>query len=73
LIGVSILKSRSQKTKVETTPLRYQQKRDKGDIFFHLSSLVDVDFDSLHEGQQVEYEEGNGPKGPCAENVRPVG
>ncbi|HCK40643.1 MAG: cold-shock protein [Planctomycetaceae bacterium] len=45
---------------------------DKGDIFFHLSSLVDVDFDSLHEGQVVEYEEGSGPKGPCAENVKPV-
>lgn len=45
---------------------------DKGDIFFHLSSLVDVDFDSLHEGQRVEYEEGSGPKGPCAENVKPA-
>ncbi|MCH2115060.1 MAG: cold shock domain-containing protein [Pirellulales bacterium] len=45
---------------------------DKGDIFFHLSSLVDVDFDSLQEGQRVEYEEASGPKGPCAENVKPA-
>lgn len=45
---------------------------DKGDIFFHLSALVDTDFDSLHEGQKVEYEEGTGPKGPCAQNVKPA-
>ncbi|WP_153558709.1 cold-shock protein [Roseimaritima sediminicola] len=40
------------------------------DLFFHLSSLVDVRFDDLREGQRVTYEEGNGPKGPCAENVQ---
>lgn len=43
-----------------------------GDLFFHLSSLQDVAFDELHEGQLVEYEEGQGPKGPRAEAVRPV-
>jgi CspA family cold shock protein len=26
----------------------------------------------LHEGQTVEYTEGQGPKGPRAENVRPA-
>lgn len=41
-----------------------------GDVFFHHSSLVEVAFDNLREGQKVEYEEGNGPKGPRAENVR---
>jgi CspA family cold shock protein len=40
------------------------------DLFFHMSSLVDVQFDDLHEGQRVTYTEGQGPKGPCAENVR---
>ncbi|MHC4404887.1 MAG: cold-shock protein [Planctomycetota bacterium] len=29
-------------------------------------------FEALSEGQQVEYEEGRGPKGPRAENVRLV-
>ena len=45
---------------------------ERGDIFFHHSALVEANFDSLHEGQKVEYEEGSGPKGPCAENVKVV-
>lgn len=44
-----------------------------GDLFFHMSSLQGANYDDLHEGQQVEYTEGRGPKGPRAENVRPVG
>ena len=43
---------------------------DKGDIFFHSSSVEGTGFDSLHEGQAVQYNEGNGPKGKRAENVR---
>lgn len=42
------------------------------DLFFHSSSLEGVSFDELHEGQKVSYTEGRSPKGPCAENVRPV-
>ena len=42
------------------------------DLFFHMSALVDVRFDELYEGQQVSYTEGHGPKGPCAENVKPA-
>ena len=45
---------------------------ERGDVFFH-HSAVEGDFDSLREGQKVEYEEGRGPKGPRAENVRVVG
>ncbi len=45
---------------------------DRGDIFFHSSSVVESSFDSLREGQTVEYSEGRGPKGPCAENVKVV-
>jgi len=45
---------------------------ERGELFFHSSSLQDVNFDSLSEGQQVEFEEGRGPKGPRAENVRLV-
>ena len=40
------------------------------DMFFHSSSLDGVSFDELQEGQRVSYTEGNGPKGPCAENVK---
>jgi CspA family cold shock protein len=42
------------------------------DLFFHSSSVQGVSFDDLHEGQQVSFTEGRGPKGPCAENVKPV-
>jgi CspA family cold shock protein len=42
------------------------------DLFFHSSSVEGARFDELHEGQKVSYTEGRGPKGPCAENVKPV-
>lgn len=41
-----------------------------GEFFFHRSSVEGADFNDLREGQQVEYEEGHGPKGPRAERVR---
>lgn len=44
-----------------------------GDIFFHCSAVADNGYDDLREGQEVEYSEGQGPKGPRAENVRPIG
>jgi CspA family cold shock protein len=46
---------------------------ERGDIFFHHSALAEGDFDSLQEGQKVEYTEGRGPKGPRAEDVRVIG
>jgi CspA family cold shock protein len=42
------------------------------DLFFHMTSLQGVRFDDLHEGQRVTFTEGRGPKGPCAENVKPA-
>lgn len=44
----------------------------KKDMFFHSSNVEGVSFDELREGQQVTYTEGVGPKGPRAENVKPV-
>ncbi len=46
---------------------RPQQK----DLFFHSTAVSGVNFDDLREGQQVTYTLGQGPKGPCAENVQP--
>lgn len=40
------------------------------DMFFHSSGLEGVSYDELREGQRVEYNVGQGPKGPRAENVR---
>jgi CspA family cold shock protein len=45
---------------------------DKGDLFFHSSSVEGTTFDQLYEGQKVEFRAGQGPKGPRAENVKPV-
>ena len=45
---------------------------EQGDLFFHHSALVDATFESLHEGQTVEYEAGEGPKGPRANSVKPL-
>jgi CspA family cold shock protein len=45
---------------------------ERGDIFFHSSSVVSGSFESLREGQAVRYSEGMGPKGKRAENVEVV-
>ena len=42
------------------------------DLFFHASSLQNTSFEELYEGQQVEFTEGEGPKGPRAESVSPT-
>jgi cold shock protein len=42
------------------------------DIFFHHSNLEGVSYDELQEGQRVSYSEGQGPKGPRAENVKVI-
>lgn len=42
------------------------------DLFFHHTALDGLRIEDLREGQRVEYEEGEGPKGPRAQSVRPV-
>ena len=43
---------------------------DRGDLFFHHSEVQEVTFEELQEGQLVQYEIGEGRKGPCATSVR---
>ena len=43
---------------------------ERGDVFFHHSAVEGGAFESLQIGDAVEYEEGQGPKGPRAESVR---
>jgi cold shock protein len=43
---------------------------DGKEYFFHQASCVNGDFDSMREGQSLEFDRGQGPKGPRAENVR---
>ena len=45
---------------------------DRGDLFFHISACEDCQFEDLQVGQTVNYEEGDGPKGPRATVVRPA-
>ena len=43
---------------------------DGKDIFFHRTALRGLRFDSLKEGQPVEFEVETGPKGPRAVDLR---
>ena len=40
------------------------------DYFFHQSAVQGEGIDNLREGDSVEFEVGQGPKGPRAESVR---
>ncbi len=46
---------------------------ERGELFFHHSEVTDVTFEELSEGQTVEFEIGQGRKGPCATSVRIAG
>ena len=45
---------------------------EEKDLFFHSNELQGVDFDSLKEGDAVEFEVTEGQKGPQAVNVNRV-
>ena len=42
------------------------------DVFVHFSAIQGDGYKSLDENQAVEFEITQGPKGPQAEQVRPV-
>ncbi|MCX6495539.1 MAG: cold-shock protein [Actinobacteria bacterium] len=42
------------------------------DVFAHFSAIQGSGFRGLEENQQVEFETVQGPKGPQAENIRPL-
>ena len=42
------------------------------DLFVHHSEIQTQGFATLNDGQTVEYEVGEGKKGPCATQVTPV-
>ncbi len=43
------------------------------DVFVHHASITGDGFKTLAEGEAVEFDVTQGPKGPKAENVRRVG
>ena len=43
------------------------------DLFVHHSEIQSgSDYATLNDGQKVEYEVGQGQKGPCANKVEPI-
>jgi len=44
-------------------------RSDGDDVFVHYSSIKREGFKSLYEGDEVEFEVSQGPKGPQATNV----
>lgn len=46
------------------------KKEDGSDIFFHITEVKEQQ--ELKENDQVEFEIGEGRKGPCAMNIRLV-
>jgi len=42
---------------------------EEKDLFFHMNELVDVEFDTLKEGDKVTFEVTEGPKGLNATKV----
>ncbi len=42
------------------------------DLFVHHSEIKTAGYATLEEDQKVEFEIGEGKKGPCATNVTPV-
>ncbi|KPI01917.1 MULTISPECIES: cold-shock protein [unclassified Streptomyces] len=50
------------------------QQDDGGpDVFVHFSAIQTTGFKELAEGQKVEYDVTQGPKGPQAERVVGIG
>jgi len=43
---------------------------DGKEVFFHRSALQGVNFDTLEEGNEVEFDVERGDKGPRAVNVK---
>lgn len=48
------------------------QRESGPDVFVHFSAISGSGFRSLQEGQPVEFEVTQGPKGPQASNVKPL-
>jgi CspA family cold shock protein len=44
-------------------------KEDGGDVFVHYSEIIGDGFRSLSQGQEVNFEVVDGPKGPKAAKV----
>ncbi len=53
----------------ETKGYGFIARESGSDVFVHYSAIRSNGFKTLKEGQRVEFELGQGPKGPQAVNV----
>jgi CspA family cold shock protein len=48
-------------------------REDGDDVFVHFSAIIGDGYRTLQEGQAVEFDIVDGPKGKQAANVKPLG
>jgi CspA family cold shock protein len=48
------------------------ERQDGNDVFVHFKAITGEGYKTLVEGQEVEFDVEDGPKGPQASNVRSV-
>ena len=48
------------------------QQESGNDVFVHFSAIQGDGFKTLADGDKVEFEVTQGPKGPAAQNVRKI-
>ncbi len=56
----------------DTKGFGFIKSEEGNDVFVHHTEIKSEGFRSLKEGQTVEFELTQGPKGPKATNVRPA-
>jgi CspA family cold shock protein len=56
----------------ESRGFGFIEQENGPDVFVHFSAIDADGFKTLSDGQQVEFTIGDGPKGPQAQNVKPL-
>ena len=54
----------------ESKGFGFIEQEDGKDVFVHYSAIEGSGFKTLNEGDKVEFEVVDGPKGPAAANVQ---
>ena len=53
----------------ESKGFGFIEQEEKKDVFVHYSAITGSGFKTLNEGDKVQFEIVDGPKGPAAANV----